>query len=65
MLKIQLASPPVEGAANAELLDLLAKTLGVPRRALTLVAGEGSRRKRVRVEGVEPTAVIAAMDVSA
>ena len=52
-LKIQLAAPPVDGAANAALLELLAGLLGVPRRQVTLVSGESSRRKRVRAAGVD------------
>ena len=61
-LKIQLASPPVDGAANAALLDFLADTLGVGKRALTLCGGEASRRKTVRVVG-SSLAVIARAQV--
>jgi hypothetical protein len=52
MLKIQLAAPPVDGEANAALLEFLAKHLGVPKRQVSLVSGDTSRRKRVRVEGL-------------
>jgi uncharacterized protein len=52
-LKVQLAAPPVQGAANEALQELLADVLGVPRRAVRLVAGETSRRKRVHVTGVK------------
>jgi uncharacterized protein (TIGR00251 family) len=48
-LKVRLAAPPVDGKANAELLDYLAERLGLPRAALTLKSGESSRRKRVAV----------------
>ena len=51
-LLVRLSAPPVEGAANAELIEVLAKTLGLPKRAVTLVSGERSRLKRVRVAGV-------------
>ena len=51
-LLVRVNAPPVEGAANAELVDLLARFLGVPKRAVTIVAGERSRLKRVRVAGV-------------
>ena len=51
-LLVRLNAPPVDGAANDELIEVLAKALGVPKRAVTLVAGDRSRRKRVRVEGV-------------
>jgi hypothetical protein len=52
LLKIQLAAPPVDGEANAALLEFLAKLLGVPRRQVTLTSGDASRRKRVTVVGV-------------
>ncbi|MBN9684411.1 MULTISPECIES: DUF167 domain-containing protein [unclassified Corallococcus] len=55
-LKIQLAAPPVDGEANAALVEFIAKTMGVPRRQVTLVAGDTSRRKRLRVEGVDAAA---------
>lgn len=48
-LKVRLAAPPVDGKANAELLRFLAEAFGVPRRNVTLVRGETSRAKVVRV----------------
>ena len=51
-LLIRVHAPPIEGAANTELVDILSELLGVSRRAVTIVAGERSRVKRVRVEGV-------------
>ena len=44
-LLVRLNAPPVEGAANAELIELLAKTLGVAKRAVTIVSGERSRQE--------------------
>ena len=61
LLKIQLAAPPVDGEANAALLEFLAKQLGVPRRQVTLTAGDASRRKRVTVAGVDAERVEAVM----
>ncbi len=49
-LKIRLAAPPVDGKANAELLRFLAAAFGVPRRAVTLLRGETTRQKTVRIE---------------
>jgi uncharacterized protein (TIGR00251 family) len=63
MLKIQLAAPPTDGEANEELIHTLARLLRVPKRRVGLVAGQTSRKKRVRVAGIEPAAVIAAMHV--
>jgi uncharacterized protein (TIGR00251 family) len=51
-LLVRLSAPPVEGAANAELIQVLAKALDVPKRQVTIVAGERSRLKRVKLEGV-------------
>lgn len=60
-LKIQIAAPPVEGEANAALVEFLSESLGVPRRQIELLAGETGRRKRVRVSGVEVAAAEAAL----
>jgi uncharacterized protein (TIGR00251 family) len=51
-LKVRLAAPPVDGAANEELVRLLAKELDVPRGNIEIVSGFTSRRKTVRVSGV-------------
>ena len=50
-LLVRLAAAPVDGAANAALLDVLSEVLGVPIRRITVVAGEKSRSKRVKVMG--------------
>ena len=52
-LLVRLQSPPVEGAANEELIEVLARALQVPKRAVTIVAGDRSRQKRVRVAGID------------
>lgn len=52
LLKVQLAAPPVDGAANRALLELIAELLQLPRRRITLVSGESSRRKHLKVEGM-------------
>lgn len=59
-LLVRLNAPPVEGAANAELVELMAGILHVPSKRVTIVAGEKGRRKRVRVEGVTEALVRAA-----
>ena len=51
-LKVRIASPPVDGAANAELIKLLAKLLKIPKSDVEIVGGESSRSKQVRVSGV-------------
>lgn len=51
-IKIHVAAPPVDGAANAELVRFLAKRLGVPRGAVAIVSGAGGRRKTVEIAGL-------------
>ncbi len=51
-LLVRLAAAPVDGAANEALIEALAGALGVPKRNVSLVSGERSRQKRVRVMGV-------------
>ena len=51
-IKLRLAAPPVDGKANAALIDFLAAYFGVPRRDVTIVSGLKSRSKRVAIEGV-------------
>jgi uncharacterized protein (TIGR00251 family) len=51
-LLVRLNSPPVEGAANSELIQLISDALGVPKRSIAIVSGHRSRLKRIRVEGV-------------
>jgi uncharacterized protein (TIGR00251 family) len=63
-LLVRLSAPPVDGAANAELIDVLSDALGVPRRSVTLVSGERSRSKRVRVAGMAADDVRRALNLS-
>ena len=51
-LLVRLSAPPVEGAANEELIEVLAKAAAVPKRAITIVSGERSRSKRVAITGI-------------
>lgn len=56
-LLVRLAAAPVDGEVNDTLLVLLAEVLDVPRRDLTIVAGERARRNRLKVAGLTPAAV--------
>jgi uncharacterized protein (TIGR00251 family) len=60
-LKIQLAAPPVDGQANAALIEFLADALGVRRSDVAVVRGETGRRKTVRVAGATASAAAAAL----
>ncbi len=51
-VRVRLAAPPVDGAANATLLRFLADALDIPRSRLAIEHGQSSRRKRILVEGV-------------
>ncbi|MGC2518957.1 MAG: DUF167 domain-containing protein [Burkholderiales bacterium] len=60
-LKVRIAAPPVEGRANAALVAFVAKALGVPRKSVTVVKGDSSRRKTVLIAsaGADPTQLLA------
>lgn len=51
VLKVRVAAPPVDNAANAALVGFLAEALRVPKTAIRLTAGQKSRIKTVRIEG--------------
>lgn len=51
-IKVRLHAPPVDGKANEELCRFLAQSFAVKRQAITLLSGETSRAKRVRVTQV-------------
>jgi len=51
-IEVSLAAPPVDGAANEELVRVLSDRLHVPKRAVVIVRGDTSQRKLVEVAGV-------------
>jgi uncharacterized protein YggU (UPF0235/DUF167 family) len=57
LLKARVAAPPVEGEANAALIRLLAKTLGLPRTAVRIAAGETQRVKILEIDGLDEAEV--------
>lgn len=61
-LKVAVQAPPEKGKANDELVRFLARTLGLRRPQVTLVKGDTSRDKVVRVEGLDADALRAAID---
>ncbi|HEY7393380.1 MAG TPA: DUF167 family protein [Gemmatimonadaceae bacterium] len=56
-LKIRLAAPPVDGAANDALVKFLSTLFAVPRRAVRILAGESSRSKLIEIDGVTARAI--------
>jgi uncharacterized protein len=59
VLKIRVRAAPSEGEANAALIKLIAKAVGVPPRDVSLVAGATARIKRLVISGDGPTLVAA------
>ena len=53
---VSLAAPPVDGAANDELVRFLAEVLGLPKRSIRLVRGETSRTKLLEIDGIDEAA---------
>lgn len=56
-LKVKVHAPPVEGKANEALCEFLAEQLGVPRRAVSVLRGDTSRQKLVRIDGLSAAEV--------
>jgi len=56
-LRVRLAAPPVEGAANQELIQVLAKAFKVSRSAVRIVSGHRGRTKQMSIEGVPESLV--------
>ena len=64
VLKVAVAAAPVDGAANAALIKLLAKRLDIPKSAITLVSGASARIKRLTLAG-DPARLAAALQALA
>lgn len=65
VLKIRVRAAPSEGEANAALTKLIAKAVGVPPRAVNLVAGATARIKRLIISGDGPTLIAALEKIAA
>jgi hypothetical protein len=61
MMRIRLAAPPVDGAANAALVTFIAERLDIARSRVRVISGLASRRKVVWVEGMTEAAAVAAL----
>lgn len=62
-VRVRLRAPPVDGKANAALTAFLADTLGLHKRAVTILSGETGRLKRVRVTGIDVETVRAKLGI--
>lgn len=56
-LKVRLAAPPVDGAANRELEKVLARALGIPKSSVEILRGASGREKVLRIHGMSPKEV--------
>lgn len=61
-LKLQVCAPPVEGEANREVLELVARSAGLAPRNASLVGGSTGRSKTVRLECDDPAEVAARLE---
>jgi uncharacterized protein (TIGR00251 family) len=52
-LKVRISAPPVDGAANEEVVKVLAKAFGVAKSNVSIISGETSKTKRIRVVGAK------------
>jgi len=64
-LKVRLAAPPVDGAANAACCTFFAKLCKLPKSHVTLIAGESSRHKRLLLANLDVAAVLARLGPAA
>jgi uncharacterized protein (TIGR00251 family) len=51
-LKVKLTSPPIEGRANKELIEVLAEELGIAKKDIEIISGQSSKNKIVRIHGM-------------
>ena len=63
-LKVKVKAPPVEGRANDALCEFLADELGLPRRAVTVLRGDTSRLKLIRIESLSEAEVRARLSLA-
>jgi uncharacterized protein (TIGR00251 family) len=52
-LRVRIAAPPVEGAANRELVKVLARSFELPQNAVEIISGANSKTKTVRIRGAD------------
>jgi hypothetical protein len=62
-IKIRVAAPPVDGAANGELIRFLARQLSIPAASVQIQSGANGRHKRVLVKGATAQLVLARLNL--
>ncbi len=58
ILKIKIASPPVKGKANKELIDYLSRLLGISKDRLNIIKGHTSKNKLISIDGLSKISVL-------
>jgi len=53
VLKVKLTSAPVDGAANRQLIEVLSREFGIKKGAISIIRGERSKNKVIKIEGVD------------
>ncbi len=61
-LRVYVTAPPVDGAANKAVVNVVAKRLAVPKRTVKIVSGLSSRKKSILVEGMKSASAIAILN---
>lgn len=61
-LKVRVTAPPVDSAANEAVVEFLAETLRIPRRQVTLVRGQTSTHKVIRIDGLDAATAAERLD---
>jgi uncharacterized protein (TIGR00251 family) len=61
-LKVAVTAPPEDGRANKALIETLSGALGIKRSQIELLSGPTSREKRFLIRGIQPSALIAALE---
>ncbi|HKY28541.1 MAG TPA: DUF167 domain-containing protein [Pyrinomonadaceae bacterium] len=56
-LRVRIAAPPVDGAANEELVRTLARAFKIPKRDIEILSGHTSKLKQVRIKNITPAAL--------
>ena len=64
-IKVRISAPPVDGAANEELVRFLARQARVPKSAVRILSGVSSRRKRISVAGIDLSQLLVSLNVTA
>jgi uncharacterized protein YggU (UPF0235/DUF167 family) len=63
LIKIRIAAPAIENAANRALIDFIAQHLGIAKRCVRVVSGGASRRKILEIDGVTADVIAVTLGV--